>query len=168
MFRSSMNSLVVSVSFILFSELASSENLKLEISPLIHHDFNLDKHNNKIPVPLSDEAVANYAWNTFFALNFPSHPIDSGKRGIADPGRSFGSAGPTVWSTFKQKRELFRISADHYSPTGYIYSRNDPGPYDALIDFDKMSPNIEPCFGQKPSTPTSVWHFLDESQEIEC
>ncbi len=145
------------------------ERLALDLSPGVPHDFNLAKTTND-PLAVEKDAfnIATYAWNTFFALNFPSYPIDSGKRGQPDPDQAinFGLNGPTVWNTFKQKRELFRTIVDPTSPTGFLYDTSDPGDFESLIAFEKMSPNIAPCAGVTPVSPNEVWNFLDEAQEI--
>src|ERR1700733_12057892 len=86
-----------------------ARDLSLDISAQVPHDFNLDKKNRPIDISLTDKNIATYAWNTFFALNLPAFPIDSRERGTPDPSKRFGDAGPTVWNTFKQKRELYRI-----------------------------------------------------------
>ncbi len=158
--------LLVGLFFVMQSARLEAQDLSLDISPKVPHDFNLDKNGNPIPIPLTDKNIATYAWNTFFALNFPSYSVDSGKRGILDPSKKFGTNGPTIWNTFKEKRELFRITLSTSSSSGYMYDTSDPGSFDSLIDFDQMSPNIAPCPGVRPVQPSEVWNFLDESQEI--
>lgn len=154
-------------SFVLMqSSMLAAQDLSLDISPKVAHDYNLDKNGTRIPISLTDKNLATYAWNTFFALNFPSYPIDSGKRGTLDPSKKFGDSGPTIWNTFKEKRELFRIALSETSPTGFMFNTSDPGSFDSLIGFDQMSPNVPPCKGVNPIKPNEVWNFLDESQEI--
>ena len=142
-----------------------ADDLKLDISPGVPHDYDIDKNNKRIPVMLTDRNAAIYAWNTFFALNHTSYPIDSGMRGQADPNKQFGDPGPTVWNTFKEKRELYRIVADANRSTGYAFDTSDPGDYSVEPNFARMSPNIGPCSGP-PVNPNEYWNFMDESQEI--
>ena len=59
---------------------------------------------------------ANYSWTLFQALNWP---VVTGQRGVADCGRPLGSAGPTVWESYKTVEQIFLPNAV------------DPGPWNS-------------------------------------
>ena len=46
---------------------------------------------------------ANYSWSLFQALNWP---VVTGQRGVPDCGRPIGSAGPTVWESYKTAEQI--------------------------------------------------------------
>ena len=59
---------------------------------------------------------ANYSWTLFQALNWP---VVTGQRGVPDCGRPIGSAGPTVWESYKTAEQIFLPNAV------------DPGPWNS-------------------------------------
>ena len=61
-------------------------------------------------------AFANYSWTLFQALNWP---VVTGQRGVPDCGRPIGSAGPTVWESYKTVEQIFLPNAV------------DPGPWNS-------------------------------------
>jgi hypothetical protein len=59
---------------------------------------------------------SDYAWKLFIAVNWP---VTAGQRGVADCARPLGSAGPTVWESYKTVDQIFLPGAA------------DPGPWNS-------------------------------------
>ena len=78
---------------------------------------------------------ANYSWTLFQALNWP---VVTGQRGVPDCGRPIGSAGPTVWESYKTVDQIFLPNAV------------DPGPWNGggaqamRLTFRSKAPNQLP------------------------
>jgi hypothetical protein len=76
------------------------------------------------PAQATLQQAAEFAWDEFFALNWPAGP-QSGQPGQRDTPSSscdFGDqssscAGPLVWETYRGKVEIF--PGDHNPPPGY-------------------------------------------------
>lgn len=112
--------------------------------------------------------AAAFAWQEFFALNWPAVPQTgaAGTRGVADTSRKFGDpgyTGPLVWETYRSKVEIFPGSG---APPGYPIppaSATDYG-FDAGPAYNYLSA-VPPCAGQAlPATPPYV--NLDEVTQI--
>lgn len=66
----------------------------------------------------SQQAFDDYSWQLFVALNWPAQ---AGQRGQPDCNQPLGSAGPTVWQSYKTVSEIFL-------PNGA-----NPGPWNAPL-----------------------------------
>ncbi|HJT00121.1 MAG TPA: hypothetical protein VJ756_13605 [Terriglobales bacterium] len=128
------------------------------------------------------QQAAEFAWEEFFALNWPAGP-QSGQPGQRDTPSStcaFGDqspscAGPLVWETFRNKVEIFPGTGN---PPGYPTMLPSPIPpgyaygYDALpqYNYSTYSPVVGACSNPSPSSDTSpsspVWVNLDETDQI--
>jgi hypothetical protein len=121
------------------------------------------------PAAAALQQAAEFAWEEFFALNWPAGP-QSGQPGQRDTPSSscaFGDqssscAGPLVWETFRGKVEIFPGSGD---PAGYSATAPSYG-YDALpqYNYGPLHPVNEACPGAA-SSPTA-WVNLDETDQI--
>ena len=76
-----------------------------DLTPIVSPDRMEDAPTN------SRDALANFAWRAFIALNWPSQ---TGERGRGEPDREmqFGDHGKRVWETFKSDAELFEVDGD--------------------------------------------------------
>lgn len=105
---------------------------------------------------LEDAAV--YAWRDFIALNWPAQAEN---RDVADTGKTFGSAGPLVWETFRHKMEVYpgTLQEPHgpgyNSPPQYLYNPTFVGTEDGAV---------APCSGE--TSGAAPYHNLDEQSEI--
>jgi hypothetical protein len=117
------------------------------------------------------QQAAEFAWEEFFALNWPAG-AQSGQPGQRDTPSMpchFGdqspswAAGPLVWETFRGKVEVF--PDDGNPPPGYGASAPSYG-YDALPQYNYSSfhPVVGPCSNPPPSS--TVWVNLDETDQI--
>jgi hypothetical protein len=108
------------------------------------------------------EALANFAWRAFIALNWPSLTDDRG-RGEPDREKPLGDPGKRVWESFKSDAELFEVDSDGHrvapAPWESYAGRNPCGP-----DFDNRQKTIasfapfadfnQPSFGVgEPANP---------------
>jgi hypothetical protein len=123
------------------------------------------------PAQATLQEAAEFAWEEFFALNWPAGP-QSGQPGQRDTPSStchFGDqssscAGPLVWETFRGKVEIF--PGDGNPPPGYSATAPSYG-YDAppQYNYGTLHPvTTEPCSGGKP--PPTAWVNLDETDQI--
>src|SRR5215831_18522529 len=120
--------------------------------------------------------AAQFAWNEFFALNWPAGP-QNGQQGQRDTPSStcaFGDpspacAGPLVWQTFRGKVEIFPGITQQ--PNGYPSPTPTPIPpnyswgYDALPQYNYDPPTVNPCPGQT-ALSQAAWINLDETDQI--
>lgn len=107
-------------------------------------------------------AAAQFAWQEFFALNWPAVPQTGapGTRDTPDTTALFGAgSGPLVWHTFRSKVEIFppRDSV----PNGYVDSAGVSFGYDAAPRYAYGVPVAQPAGGG--AVP---WINLDENDEI--
>ena len=124
------------------------------------------------------QQAAEFAWEEFFALNWPAGPQSAqlGQRDTPSPTCAFGAqspscAGPLVWETFRGKVEIF--PGDGNPPPGYNASDASFG-YDALPQYDygvniqSFQPPMACPNTQSSSTPPSpaAWVNLDETDQI--
>ncbi len=141
--------------------------LKLELNKEFPHDIDILSEGQKVDVTIDRENANIFAWNVFFAANWPAEAIDSGKRGTPSS-KPFGTPGPVVWNTFKEKREMFRvvtINSEGGRPS-FSFDTSDPGSFDTLPKYPSLTADIGPCDGTDPIDPAKVYNYLDESQEI--
>jgi hypothetical protein len=126
------------------------------------------------PAQASLQQAAEFAWQEFFALNWPAGP-QSGQLNQRDTpsttcvfgDQSPGCSGPLVWETFRGKVEIF--PGDGNPPPGYVATAPSYG-YDATPQynygpFPKSQKPIIACPGAMPS-PQPVWVNLDETDQI--
>jgi hypothetical protein len=136
------------------------------------------------PAKATLQQAAEFAWNEFFALNWPAGPQNGqpGQRDTASGNCAFGDqspscAGPLVWQTFRGKVEIFPGTGQQPNgfpsptptppvPPGYSWG------YDALPQYNyyvsTVAPivkPIQPCQGQSPVNQ-AAWINLDETDEI--
>lgn len=112
-------------------------------------------------------AAAAFAWQEFFALNWPAVPQTGqvGTRGVADTTRPFGDptyTGPLVWETYRSKIEIFPGNGP---PPGYTSNgaSADYG-FDAAPVYNYLQ-TVPPCNGEDPTDPTPYVN-LDEVTQI--
>lgn len=67
---------------------------------------------------------AVYSWQTFIALNWP---MQAGKRGVPDCGKTIGGGGPTVWQSYRTVESIFLPGA------------RDPGPWNTPMSPASLS-----------------------------
>lgn len=110
--------------------------------------------------------AAKFAWQEFFALNWPAD-VGSGetfRRERPSSTLSFGDPtydGPLVWHTFRGKVEIYPGMG---SPPGYQdSSKNDYG-YDSPPQYVYGMGDIPP--GSKAATDSTPWVNLDENSQI--
>ena len=92
---------------------------------------------------VSREGLYRFAWNTFFAINWPAEAqTNSGStRGEVDTNARYGAVGETpVWDTWRGKRELFRISIDKNKTLSWDTS--SPGQFRAYSLSADPNPDI--------------------------
>lgn len=128
------------------------------------------------PAKATLQQAAEFAWNEFFAMNWPAGPQNGqpGQRDTPSSTCAFGDqspscAGPLVWQTFRGKAEIF--PAIGQQPNGYPSpTPTPPVPanyawgYDALPQYNYAS-TVNPCQGQTPVSQ-AAWINLDETDEI--
>ncbi|MBV8581497.1 MAG: hypothetical protein JOZ86_12805 [Candidatus Eremiobacteraeota bacterium] len=126
--------------------------------------------------------AATFAWQEFFALNWPAvaQTGNQGQRDTYSPSCAFGDpkcTGPLVWETFRGKVEIFpgqpNPPAPAATPPGYPgvppatpTPGSSPDPsfgYDALPQYDYQNGPIPPC---GTPAPTTAWINLDETDQI--
>jgi hypothetical protein len=124
------------------------------------------------PAQATLQQAAEFAWEEFFALNWPAGP-QSGQPGQRDTPSSschFGDqssscAGPLVWETYRGKVEIF--PGDHNPPPGYSATAPSYG-YDVLpqYNYGALHPVVSThtCSGGNP--PPTGWVNLDETDQI--
>ncbi|HEV8435388.1 MAG TPA: hypothetical protein VGR95_18410 [Thermoanaerobaculia bacterium] len=110
--------------------------------------------------------AAAFAWQEFFALNWPAVPQNGqvNTRGVADASRPFGDptyTGPLVWETYRSKIEIF--PGNGQQPPGYTANGADYG-FDAAPVYNYLQ-SVPPCNGQSPTDPTPFVN-LDEVTQI--
>ncbi|MEY2503697.1 MAG: hypothetical protein QOI07_4034 [Verrucomicrobiota bacterium] len=118
------------------------------------------------PAQATLQQAAEFAWQEFFALNWPAGPQPS-KRDTPSSTCVFGDqssncAGPLVWETFRGKVEVFPGSGE---PPGY--SANAPSfGYDTPPEYNygPLHPVVA-CSNPTPLPPTA-WVNLDETDQI--
>jgi hypothetical protein len=115
------------------------------------------------PAAATLQQAAEFAWEEFFALNWPAGPQPN-QRDTPSSSCSFGDqssscAGPLVWETFRGKVEIFPGNGE---PPGYSATPPSYG-YDAPPQYNYFSP-VGPCTGAA-SSPTA-WVNLDETDQI--
>lgn len=106
----------------------------------------------------SIQQAAAFAWQEFFALNWPAK-VQTGSPGDRDAPSldcKFGdpncASRPLVWQTFRGKAEIFTSGATQ--------------PYDQIPTYaDVYSPGVRSCDG-KPDPAQGAWINLDETTEI--
>jgi hypothetical protein len=127
------------------------------------------------PAKASLQQAAEFAWEEFFALNWPAGP-QTGQPGQRDTpssqcalgDQSANCAGPLVWQTFRGKVEIFPGFSQQ--PNGYPSPTPTPVPpnyswgYDALPQYNYTN-TIAPCSGQKAPSQ-AAWVNLDETDQI--
>ena len=106
--------------------LAAPSTVRASDAPIVAPDRLADAAAN------SREALADFAWRAFLALNWPAA---AGERGEPDRGATPGAAGPRVWETFKSDFELFPIAGDggRIAPSPWP-SYAGPNPCGAKVD----------------------------------
>jgi hypothetical protein len=119
------------------------------------------------PAEATLQQAAEFAWEEFFALNWPAGPQptqrDTPMTACALGDQRPSCAGPLVWQTFRGKVEIF--PGDGNPPPGY--NANDPSyGYDAPPQYN-YSPLHSPaaCTNPTPLPPTA-WVNLDETDQI--
>jgi hypothetical protein len=60
-----------------------------------------------------DAAFDCMMWQTFVYLNWP---VQSGQRGVPNPSAAFGTAGETVWESFKSSADTFPLNGQNPGP----------------------------------------------------
>jgi hypothetical protein len=111
-------------------------------------------------------AAAAFAWQEFFALNWPAvtQSGQAGTRGVADTSRPFGDptyTGPLVWETYRSKIEIFPGNGEL---PGYTSGAGADYGFDAAPVYHYLQP-VPPCSGQDPSGPIPYVN-LDEVSQI--
>lgn len=96
--------------------------------------------------PITQQAVNEFAWQMFVAMNWPALPD---QRGVADASRMIGQPGPTVWLTYKAPAEVFVPPGS--TPAGWdVPAQQPPGCSDAsghvLVMDSKASDFLESRF----------------------
>ncbi|MGA8497911.1 MAG: hypothetical protein WB764_20665 [Xanthobacteraceae bacterium] len=114
----------------------------------------------------SPEQAAAFAWQEFFALNWPAAPQEGKayQREKASDRCRFGDptcTGPTVWQTFRGKVEIFPGQGD---PPGYDQGGAPNFGYDALPNF-QYAISIPACDPAQNASP-APWINLDETDQI--
>ncbi len=104
---------------------APAETGSADVAPMVSPDRIDDAPTNE------RDAVANFAWRAFVALDWPSR-LDASGRAVADRDRSLGDSGKRVWETFKSDYELFTVGDDGRrvapEPWASYAGRNPCGP----------------------------------------
>lgn len=122
-----------------------------------------------LPPGLSDSATleeaAAFAWEEFFALNWPAvaQTGQANTRDMADVSKFFGDqSGPLVWHTYRSKAEIYPWST-HY-PNGSTLQGDTllVFNYDALPQYFYKD-SVPPCAAADKDV---AWINLDESSEI--
>jgi hypothetical protein len=126
------------------------------------------------PARASLQQASEFAWEEFFALNWPAGPQSGqlNQRDTPSATCAFGDhasncSGPLVWETFRGKVEIF---PGHGAPPGYSATAPSYG-YDALPEYVYGSPPynnyplVGPCPGSTPPSETA-WVNLDETDQI--
>jgi hypothetical protein len=121
------------------------------------------------PAQATLQQAAEFAWEEFFALNWPAAPQSGqpNQRDTPSPTCAFGDhssscAGPLVWETFRGKVEIFPGAG---APPGYSATAPSYG-YDALpqYNYGPLHPVVA-CPSPTPLSPTA-WVNLDETDQI--
>ena len=119
------------------------------------------------PAKATLQQAAEFAWEEFFALNWPAGPQSGqpNQRGTPSATCSFGDqaagcAGPLTWETYRGKVEIFPGTGN---PPGYSATAPSYG-YDALPQYNYMNP-VKDCSGTIKPDPTA-WVNLDETDQI--
>ena len=99
----------------------------------------------------SRDALANFAWRAFIALNWPSLTDDSG-RGEPDREMRLGNPGKRVWETFKSDAELFEVDSDG--------RRVAPAPWASYAGRNPCGPSVD----NRQKTIASFAPFADFNQ----
>jgi hypothetical protein len=126
------------------------------------------------PAQATLQQAAEFAWEEFFALNWPAGPQNGqpNQRDTPSSTCAFGDHsancdGPLVWETFRGKVEIF---PGHGAPPGYSATAPSYG-YDALPEYVYGAPPynnyplVGPCPGSTPPSQTA-WVNLDETDQI--
>lgn len=122
---------------------------------------------------VSREGLYRFAWNTFFAINWPAEAqTNSGStRGEVDTNARYGAVGETpVWDTWRGKRELFRISIDKNKTLSWDTS--SPGQFRAYPLSADPNPDIQACPGVLETAGLGIMNsskidnYNDETDEI--
>lgn len=144
---------------------SSARTLKLVRATALSPTLPADIPGGAPTATLADAAA--FAWQEFFALNWPAVPQSgqAGTRGVADTSRPFGDptySGPLVWETYRSKIEIFPGSGQ---PPGY--TSNGAGAdygFDAAPVYNYLQ-TVPPCDGEDPTDPTPYIN-LDEVTQI--
>ena len=126
------------------------------------------------PAQATLQQAAKFAWEEFFALNWPAGPQNGQSNQRDTPSatcalgdHSSNCSGPLVWETFRGKVEIF---PGHGAPPGYSATAPSFG-YDALPEYVYGMPPYDnyplvgPCPGSTPPSETA-WVNLDETDQI--
>lgn len=138
---------------------AAPSSVALTISPRVPPDIP-----GGAPSATLEDAAA-FAWNEFFALNWPAK---AGVRDTPDTAKLFGDqSGPLVWHTLRSKVEIF--PGNGYAKRGpHGYDVAHPNPPDYGYDEPPLyvyGSTVRPCTGQSvPAQP--AWINLDEVTQI--
>ena len=116
-----------------------------DLTPIVSPDRMEDAPTN------SRDALANFAWRAFIALNWPSQ---TGERGRGEPDREmqFGDHGKRVWETFKSDAELFEVDGDG--------RRVAPAPWTSTAGRNPCGPGVD----NRQRTIASFAPFADFNQ----
>jgi hypothetical protein len=126
------------------------------------------------PAQATLQQAAEFAWEEFFALNWPAGPQNGqlNQRDMPSTTCAFGDqssncSGPLVWETFRAKVEIF--PGDGNPPPGYTATAPSYG-YDATPQynyglFPKTQQPIIACPGALLSLQP-IWVNLDETDQI--
>jgi hypothetical protein len=127
-----------------------------DLAPIVSPDRMNDAPTN------SREALANFAWRAFIALNWPSLS-DASERGEPDRSEALADSGRRVWETFKSDYELFQVDKDGGraapAPWASYGGRNPCGPgvdnrRKAIASFAPFADFNQPSFAVgEPANP---------------
>ncbi len=102
-------------------------------SPAAPADVCIPRNFRDVPIEYFDE----FSWRSFVAMIWPALP---GRRGMADPAKTIGDAGPRVFETYKPLWEVFhdngtapRASFDEYDGAENNACRTAPGFGDLIL-----------------------------------
>ena len=138
----------------------------LAAQPQVPCDFSVQSSSD----PLAEHY--RFAWNTFFSISWPAMDPDT-TRGVPDTGKTFTDAGTPVWDTWKEKRQLYRVVPNPQQQGKFIWSTDDPGPFQTAPTGLDPNSHVKMCGGETAPTgavralqASKVDNFADEVDEI--
>ncbi|MDG1462088.1 MAG: hypothetical protein P8R04_00835 [Gammaproteobacteria bacterium] len=143
---------------------SSDYSATINVSPIVPQDINGGT------VDSSLDAAAQFAWETFIALNWPAD-TSGGKRDVPDTSKVFGNPAdesPLVWHTFRHKAEIYPGGTG--DPAGYDVEASDfgystlPPVYTYKADVGTNG-EVPACNDQEPVASPALIN-LDETSQI--